>query len=425
MSRKVRTLLFSTLYPSSIRPGHGIFVETRLRQLLGCGEIETKVVAPVPWFFSKNPRYGSYAQMALTPARETYNDVDVAHPRYGLLPKLGMTLAPFTMALSAIPVIRRLLREGFDFDLIDAHYFYPDGVAAALLAKWFGKPFVITARGSDVNLISRYAIPRRLMCWAARQAKISIAVSKALSEGLAGIGADRSKLVVLRNGVDLERFQPIPQAAARAELAWPDAPTLISVGHLVENKGHHIAIEVLEKLPNFRLVIVGGGEERNALEILTSRLGVAQRVFFAGRVAQQNLSVYYSAADILILASSREGWPNVLLEAMACGTPVVATNVGGIPEVVTTPTVGRLTTDRSVAGFLPLVSDLWEHYPERAAVRRYTEEFGWKATTDAQLSIFRSISAGQPLSVDDGFSSISGDFSPGVHDNSAEFSNHA
>jgi teichuronic acid biosynthesis glycosyltransferase TuaC len=391
MPRKIKTLLFSTLYPSEVRPVHGIFVETRLRQLLGSGEVETKVVAPVPWFFSTNPRYGDYAQMAKIPARETHNGIDVLHPRYALLPKVGMSLAPFTMAFAAIPAIRRLQREGFDFDLIDAHYFYPDGVAAALLAKWFDKPFVVTARGSDVNLISTYAIPRKLMRWAAGRSKAAISVSSALSESLASMGVDRSKLMVLRNGVDLENFKPVLQARARGELGWPDAPTLISVGHLVENKGHHIAIELLAKLPEFRLVIVGAGPERGSLEKLALSLGVAQRVLFAGHIAQQHLSVYYSAANILILASSREGWPNVLLEAMACGTPVVATDVGGIPEVVTTPTEGRLTTDRSAAGFLPLVRDLWENFPDRAAVRQHAESCSWDGTTRAQLELFSKI----------------------------------
>ena len=397
MSCKVRTLLFSSLYPNSVMPGHGIFVETRLRQLLGNGDVETKVVAPVPWFFSTNPRFGDYAQSARVPKRETHNGIDILHPRYALLPKIGMNFAPFSMALGAIPAIRRLLRDGFNFDVIDAHYFYPDGVAAALLARWFGKPFVVTARGSDINLISRFAIPRRLICWAAGQAKASIAVSKALSEGLASLGAERSKLMVLRNGVDLELFHPVLQATARSELGWPDAPTLVSVGNLVTNKGHHLEIELIASLPGFRLVVVGTGPEREALGKLALRLGVEQRVLFAGRVAQDRLPVYYSAADALILASSREGWPNVLLEAMACGTPVVATSVGGIPEVVTNPEVGQLAADVSVASLLPLVMDLFENYPDRAAVRRYAEMFDWKTTSDAQLSVFRGISTGTSI----------------------------
>lgn len=399
MTKKVRSLLFSTLYPSSVRPGHGIFVETRLRELLKSGEVEARVVSPVPWFFSAHPRFGDYARMAQTPRREELHGIDVLHPRYFLPPRVGMSIAPLFMALGAIPAIKQLVREGFDFDLIDAHYYYPDGVAAALLAKWFGKPLVITARGTDVNLISRYFVPRQWIRWAANRASASIAVSNALREVLESIGADRSKLIVLRNGVDLQRFHPVPQTLAREELGWPAGPTLLSVGNLVENKGHSIAIELLTQLPDFRLVIVGAGPERKALESLSARCGVSQRLLFAGRVAQERLFTYYSAADILILASSREGWPNVLLESMACGTPAVATDVGGIPEVVTTTDAGRMTADRSVAGFLEIVTDLWNSYPERAAVRRYAEMFGWDATTAGQISLFQNISAGVELPV--------------------------
>lgn len=392
MTKKIRSLLFSTLYPSTIRPGHGIFVETRLQELLKSGEVETRVVSPVPWFFSTHPRYGEYARMAKTPLREDFHGLDVQHPRYFLPPKVGMSIAPFLMALGAIPAINQLLREGFDFDLIDAHYYYPDGVAAALLAKWFRKPLLITARGTDVNLISRFFVPRQLIRWAANRASASITVSNALSEVLSSIEVDRSKLTVLRNGVDLQRFHPQPQAEARQNLGWPTGPTLLSVGNLVENKGHDIAVKLLTQLPDFRLVIVGAGPERNALESLSAQLGVTERLIFAGRVAQENLLTYYSAADILILASSREGWPNVLLESMACGTPVVATDVGGIPEVITTPDAGRMTDDRSATGFLKIIKDLWDNYPERMAVRRYAEMFSWEATTAGQISLFQSIS---------------------------------
>jgi len=165
-ARPIRTLLFSTLYPSSVRPGHGIFVETRLRELLQSGQVATQVVAPVPWFPSTNPRYGDYARMAATPAQEVHNGISVLHPRYLLPPKVGMSLAPFLLALGALPTLKKIIRSGFDFDVIDAHYYYPDGVAAALLARYFNKPLVVTARGSDVNLIANFAVPRSLMRWA-------------------------------------------------------------------------------------------------------------------------------------------------------------------------------------------------------------------------------------------------------------------
>ncbi len=395
-SEPIRTLLFSTLFPSEVRPGHGIFVETRLRELLASGQIQTKVVAPVPWFFSTDDRFGQYAQMARTPLRETRQGVDIQHPRYFLPPKVGMNIAPFMLALGAVPAVRRLIGEGFDFDVIDAHYYYPDGVAAAILAWYFKKPFVVTARGSDINLIAEHAIPGNMIRWAADKASASIGVSVALTGAMARLGLAESKLMTMRNGVDLMHFRPIPQRMARASLGWAQTPTLVSVGNLVENKGHHIAIEALIRLPSFRLVIVGEGPERGSLESLTNRLALNSRVAFAGQIAQKDLSDYYSAADILVLPSSREGWPNVLLESMACGTPVVATDVGGVREIVTSDTVGRLLDNRTTDDLVSAVNSVWNSYPDRSLVTSHAERFSWQSTTDAQLALFRQIAGALP-----------------------------
>lgn len=390
---KLRTLLFSTLYPSSVRPDHGIFVETRLRELLSTGEIETRVVAPVPWFFSKHPRFGDYAKVAATPKRERHNAIDVSHPRYFLPPKVGMNIAPFLLAAGAIPTISHLIREGFDFDLIDAHYVYPDGVAAALIAHHFNKPFVVTARGTDINLIPQFAIPRKLIQFALGRSSGSIGVCQALVDEMAKLGVEHKKLHVLRNGVDLVRFSPMNQTEARAALAWEqNCKTLLSVGYLIERKGHHIAIEVLTRLPDWHLKIIGRGPELGKLEKLASDLGVSQRVTFVGQVNQKELRIYYSAADVLVLASSREGWANVLLESMACGTPVVATNIWGTPEVVSTSTAGRLMTERTPEALAMALENLAANLPDRSEVRRHAENYSWTATSEGQLKLFRDVS---------------------------------
>lgn len=385
----IRTLLFSTLYPSSLRPTNGVFVETRLRELLKSGQVETRVVAPVPWFPSTNARFGRYAAMARTPRRETLNGIDVSHPRYFLPPKVGMHIAPLMLALGSLPTIRALRNEGFDFDLIDAHYYYPDGAAAALLSRWLGKPFVITARGTDVNVFPEDPLIRRMVLWTARQASVSITVAQALADRLIALGCDPGRIRVLRNGVDLDRFHPVNQADARRELGLPDGPMLLSVGHLLELKGHHILIKALPSLPEFRLVLAGAGSDRDVLENLARELGVLDRVHFAGSVANQDMYKYYSAADVLTLASSREGWANVLLEAMACGTPAVATPVGGTPEVIRSRVAGRLVTDRTPEAFVAAIRDLLASAPARAEVRTYAEAFGWAETTRAQLEVFR------------------------------------
>jgi teichuronic acid biosynthesis glycosyltransferase TuaC len=398
MSIRPRVLLFSSLYPSSARPGHGIFVATRLRQLVAGGAVDARVVAPVPWFFSTDRRFGEYAVMARTPRYEAFDGVETWHPRYLLPPKVGMEIAPFAMAAGAFCSVRRLIRQGFDFDAIDAHYYYPDGVAAALLARHFNKPFVVTARGSDVNIIASHAVPRRLMLWAARRADTSIAVSEALASAMVAIGMTSQRIEVLRNGVDLTRFRSHSQADARRRLGWPDAPTLIAVGNLLESKGQHVALEALASLPDFRLCCVGSGPQAGFLQSLARRLGVAERVLFCGSVAQDLLSLYYSASDILVLPSTREGTPNVVLESLACGTPVVATAVGGIPEVVSTPIAGRLTGDRSAAQLVNAVRDLWAHGIDRQAVRAHASRFGWADTTRGQLDIFRRLAHGNSIS---------------------------
>lgn len=392
--RKIRLLTFSTLYPSSVRPGHGIFVETRLRELLASGEVEVRVVAPVPWFPSTALRWGDYARMARTPARETHHGIDVLHPRYALPPRVGMTIAPLSLALAAAKALLQLQREGFDFDLIDAHYYYPDGVAAALLARWFNKPLTITARGTDLNLIPQYTLPRRMMQWAASTAQASIGVSNALVNVLRGWGIADERLHVMRNGVDLQRFRPLPQSEARGRLGLTGAPLLLSVGNLVALKGHDIAIDALARLlpkfPQARLVIVGQGPEQGRLLDHAQRLGVADRVTLAGAQPNAELLHWYSAADVFVLASSREGWANVLLEAMACGTPVVATDICGTPEVVRPASGGRLVA-RDAAALSAAVESLMADKPDRAAVRRYAEGFSWQATTAAQLALFRTL----------------------------------
>ncbi|MBQ5942272.1 glycosyltransferase family 4 protein [Massilia sp. AB1] len=386
----MKLLTFSTLFPNEKQPGHGIFVETRLRELVASGQVSSRVVAPVPWFPSSHPRFGQYALYAGVPARERRHGLEIHHPRYVALPKVGMNVAPMLLAQGAKREIGRILDQGYDFDAIDAHYFYPDGVAAAMLGRYFKKPVVITARGSDVNLLPRYPLPRRMIQWAARQAKGIITVSNALKEGLVQLGVAPAAITPLRNGVDLEKFHPMNRDAVRAALGLRRF-TLISVGHLVELKGHHLVIGALPRLPDTELLVAGSGPERARLEALARTLGVADRVRFLGAVPHAELAQYFNAADLMVLASSREGWANVLLESMACGTPVVASRVGGSPEVVAAPEAGILMGQYSSEGVAEAVQRLRERQPDRGAARRYAEGFSWDFTTRGQIDLFQKI----------------------------------
>ncbi|HEX9398079.1 MAG TPA: glycosyltransferase family 4 protein [Burkholderiales bacterium] len=386
----MKILTFSTLYPHAARPNHGIFVETRLRHLLASGKVESKVVAPVPWFPSSNPRFGEYAVFAKAPREERRHGIDVIHPRYLTVPKLGMSVAPLLLAAGVYSAVKNIIQNGYDFEIIDAHYFYPDGVAAILLGRHFGKPVVITARGTDVNLIPRYRLPRAMIRWAARHAAGIITVARALKDDLVGVGVSAGRIEVLRNGVDLQLFRPIEREAGRRNLGI-SRTTLLSVGHLIPRKGHDLVIQGLRWLPELDLIVIGDGPEREALGALARESGAADRVRFVGSLAQEELRNYFGAADALVLASSREGWANVLLESMACGTPVVASNIGGTPEVVSAPEAGVLMAERTPEAVSEAVRRLFARYPDRGATRRYAEKFSWEETTRGQLQLFERV----------------------------------
>jgi glycosyltransferase involved in cell wall biosynthesis len=384
----VRALLFSTLYPNAVQANHGIFVENRLRHTLTLGGIEAMVLAPVPYFPFSHPLFGRYGVFAAVPGRERRHGIEVLHPRYLVLPRLS-ALTPHCLYYCALRAARKLQAKGIGFDVIDAHYFYPDGVAAALLGRTLGLPVVITGRGTDLTLIPQNAAARRKIQWAAGEASAMITVCNDLRQRLVALGAKADRVMVLRNGVDLERFSPGDRDAARAALGL-SRRTLLSVGSLSARKGHHIIIEAMRMLPDCELLIAGSGPMERDLRGLAGRLDVAGRVRFLGEIPHPQLPRVYRAADVLILASAREGWANVLLEAMACGTPVVATNVNGTAEVVRAPEAGVLMTERSVPALVAALEQLHRNMPDRAATRRYACRFGWEPTARANSEVLVS-----------------------------------
>lgn len=385
----MKVLVFTTLYPNAASPNHGVFVENRVRNLVADTGVSVRVIAPVPWFPFSHPRFGVYAAHARAPRRETRHGIAVIHPRYPVIPKIGMSLQPLLLYLGTRRAIRQM-RAAFDFDVIDAHYFYPDGVAAVLHGRSVARPVVMTARGNDLTLLPRYAGPRAWLRWAVRRAAGLAAVCDALrGDYVERLGGRRADLRVLRNGVDLVHFTP-DGPAALSDLRSAGKRIVLSVGQLIERKGHHLTIEALTHLPDdVVLVIAGEGPERRRLQALAERLGVGERTVLLGSVGHDDLPAYYRAATLSVLASSREGWANVLLESLACGTPVVATAVSGTPEVIRSSVAGELVYDRSAACIAAAVNAVLARPPSAARVREYAEAFSWRETTEGQMQLFQ------------------------------------
>jgi len=381
----MKMLVFTTLYPNSEQPNHGLFVEKRLLEFVHRYPCEVRVVAPVPWFPGWLPGQ-RYAALAKVPRRETRGQVEIFHPRYLVIPKLTWRVAPLMLVLGSILTIRRLRAEGFDFDLIDAHFVFPDGVAAQMIGRLVRKPVCMTARGSDINDSLRFWLPRRMIRWAVTRAKAVIAVSEELAKKMRGLCGELLAVHVLPNGVDRTRFYPRDDTSIADRLGL-SGPIVLTVGNLRKLKGHEILIRAVAMLNDVSLVIIGAGEEEKNLRRLIEETGMQNRVFLLGAISNKELPDYYSAADVFALASRSEGCPNVVLEAIACGTPVVATAVGGIPDLVPVSCRHLLVTERSPEAFAQSIATCLSAPPSAKAMAAHAEKFDWESTCQRLKSV--------------------------------------
>jgi glycosyltransferase involved in cell wall biosynthesis len=381
----VRLLTLTTLFPNAVQPRHGIFIATRLRRLCDAGNVTSTVIAAVPRF------PGAYPAQVDVPVSEEVLGLHAYHPRYANVPGIGMRLQPRLMAAAILGEIRRRGLDADSFDVVDAHYFYPDGVAAARVARELGKPLVISARGSDINVIGDMGFARRAMVAAARSAKSLIAVSQALAERMQALGMPADRIRVLRNGVDTRVFSPVPRDSARATLGVTgDALLLLGVGNLVAEKAWDLLIRAVARLPRAQLVLVGEGPLRGMLDSLAHELAPG-RVRFLPNMPQSNLRVAYAAADVMGLPSLREGWPNVVLESLACGTPVIASRVGGVPEILSPASPAVVLDARTPEAWASGIITLVEARHSPAAVHAYAAAFGWDDVVAEQAALYRSV----------------------------------
>ena len=328
----MRVLAVTNLYPNPLQPHRATFNRHQLR-LLGLRH-PLRVIAPVAWTDELALARAGGGRLARA---VTLDGLPVEHPRYYFPPKVGRGLYGHCFAASVRGAFRRAVRE-FAPGVVFAPWAYPDGWAAVRLARRAGLPVVVQVHGSDVKLLDQFPTRRRRTAEALTGADGVIAVSRDLRDRVVGLGVPADRVTVIYDGVDPQVFHPGDQTSARAAAnlpgGWPAAPVLLFVGNLVAVKGIDVLLRALASLDSqARLVVVGAGPERDPLARLAGELGVADRVTFLGSLPQAVLPDWYRAADLFVLPSRSEGVPNVLLEASACGTPWVATRVGGIPEM--------------------------------------------------------------------------------------------
>ncbi len=386
--RSMHVVVLSNLFPSAVQPVAGLFVRERMFRL---GQrVNLCVVAPAPWFPLQGVlRFFRHHFRPGAPRYEKQSGFDVWYPRFFSFPGVLKSFDAILMALGAYPRMRALRRAG-RLDLIDAHFAFPDGCAAVMLGRWLGVPVSVTLRGSEVRQARDPYLARRLAAGLHGAQRI-FAVAGSLKTVAVNLGIPAEKIEVVGNGVDAELFAPIERSLARTRLQIADnSKVLVSVGGLVPGKGFHRVIEVLpalvQRFPGLVYLVVGGpslaGDMRAALAAQVERLDLSDHVRFMGQIPPQELAGILSAADVFVLATANEGWANVFLEAMACGLPVVTTEVGGNREVVCSAEVGTLVPFGDAVALREAVATALEHPWDRQAIRRFAERNSWTPRID-------------------------------------------
>jgi teichuronic acid biosynthesis glycosyltransferase TuaC len=368
----LRVLTLSTLFPHAAQPTLGVFVERQTLGLAALPDTEVQVVSPIglpPWPLSRHPHY---APRAALPREEDWKGLHVYRPRFRVWPRFGEARSARAMADALLPILRNL-RTRFPFDVIDAEFFWPDGPAAMHLAHALGVPFSIKARGADIQYWGERPAIAEQVREAGRRADRLLAVSHALKEVMVTLGMPAEAISVHYTGVDLDRFVPVDRVAAKAALGVSGS-LLVTAGALIPRKGQAFVIRALEHLPEATLLLVGDGEDRAALETTARPFG--SRVRFLGARPHAELPGLLAAADVMVLPSSSEGLANVWVEALACGTPIVITDVGGAREVLDRPEVRRLVA-RDPAAIAEAIRAILAEPPPPDAIRRTAERFSW------------------------------------------------
>lgn len=381
----MKILSFSYCFPNSSNPAWGIFVYQRLAALAKTTEL--KVCSPVPWFPGLTGKAGHSD-------KQEWNGLPVYRPRFFYIPRFMKNQDAGFYAKGLRSWLGRLI-ENWRPDLLDAHFIWPDGVGVALLAREFGIPYVITLRGKIYECLK--IENQACQCAEAfKGAAAVISVSTRMAEEAVSLGAAADSLFVIPNGVDLECFRPQDKTACREKLGLPrEGRLLVTVAHLGHRKGHHEVLQALAGLPqDIKLVIVGGaaqGGSEETLRAVARKHGVEERLMLTGRRPYEEIPYFYNAADCSVLASYREGCPNAVLESLACGTPVVATDVGAVPDILPTPDAGRIVVPGQVNPLQQALFEVARQSWEAEAVRTAGRVRSWDRVAEEVRGVFKKV----------------------------------
>lgn len=380
----MRILILTTFFPNAADPQRAVFVKNLVHALKH--RCKTDVISPVPYAPPFAWKAAWRAQRAI-PATEAIDGIGVAHPRFVVFPKLDWLsgLMYFLGVVSALKTWKRQLAPG-EKAVVHAHCAYPDAVGAILAAKLAGIPCVITAHGSDINVYAKRNGLRCQIRWALRNAHGVIAVSGGLQKEITHLVGTPSPEVrrIPCAGFDASMFRLRENGGAHI-----NGRIVVFVGLLVPIKGVEFLIKAWAGLARAgkldredRLVLLGDGLLRASLMQQARESGIEEQVFFAGMVSQAEVAQWIASATLLCLPSHNEGTPNVVVEALASGVPVVASNVGGIPDLIKEGENGVLVPPADPLALEQALEQALRRSWNPAHITRSVAHLTWRAIAD-------------------------------------------
>ena len=391
--RRLRVLVSSGIFPNRVLVNRGIYNLKAATALTRYCDV--RVVAPIPYLpsFLRAPGYEWYVQV---PRRDDVGGFAVEYPRYLVTPKIGRSLHGFLLYASVRRFYRGVLRR-FAPDIILGYFAYPYGFANVLWGRAARIPVVTFCRGSDIHSIARKRSQARLIRWALQHSAKVFAVSEALKADVVALGVAPAHVVVIPNGIEIERFAILARDAARRRVGLPaEGRLIVCVSRLSHEKGVDVLVDAATHLQtrDARVVIVGDGPEEAALKERAMRAGISERVVFAGARSHDEVPAWIAAADVAVLSSRKEGYPNALVEYLACGRPAVATRVGGVPEILVSPALGTMVEPENAPALAAALDEALARTWDEDAIARAGRARDWDAVAREMLREFERLTEG-------------------------------
>lgn len=388
-------LFISSQFPNPAEKNKGVFSLQIVKELDEFANL--RVIAPVASMgvFRFLDRFKKYKTNFEIPAYQAIGNIETYHPPYNAIPKMGF-IHHLSIYKVLKPLIEKLNRER-KIDVVNCHWIFPDGVAVHQVCQELGLPLMLTALGTDLNYYATLKLRKKNITKALLGAdKVSV-LSKSMYEKCRSTGVSPQKLVIIPNGVDLAKFYIIDRPAARRKINLDETTKMILfVGSLVPVKSVDCLLQAFAhflnkyKKSDFTLYLVGSGFLLANLKKMAKQLNLSSDVKFVGTVTHSDLLFWMNAADCLCLPSLSEGHPNVMMEALACGTPVVASAVGSIPDFINTQN-GMTTKPTDPRDIFEKLDACLKTYYDRKKIRGTLQHHDWKDCAKQYFSEIKKI----------------------------------